>query len=185
MKNPLFTPSAALLLSVCALYWAATLQNPAPSPTVELDLRDAVNGRVFEKDLAAAHAGIAGTENEGCRLCHMRVRRNGTRPLWADPAAWIASNAPAAAIDEPNMRDSGICLSCHDGVNAGGRDGHPVGIDYAAAARRNPGALRDPASAPNLRLDAGKIACVSCHSAHRRDDAAARAPACSDCHLGY
>jgi len=189
MRNPLFAPSAALLISVCTLYVVSPPEIPPLLDDVSIDLRDAVNNMPTE-DLATIHEGLVEEGKDSCRLCHTVTRRSASKPLWADPASWIASNAPAAAMTEGNLRSSDLCLSCHDGVSMGGnrsyrlenaphqsrrkfdlKNGHPIGIEYRG-------------NNPDVQLDNGKIACITCHTAHNDMGANTRSSKCTDCHSG-
>lgn len=91
--------------------------------------------------------------------------------LQAVAAAVPAPTAPAPAtctlpaIDRASTPSS-ACLTCHDGSSASdARHGHRFGIDYAGARARPSSDLRpDPQGVNNVLLQAGQVACVSCHA---------------------
>lgn len=69
-------------------------------------------------------------------------------------------------------RESTECVQCHESsvdpsvpqkVCHGGLCDHPVGVDYAELASRNPGLVKPSALNPAVRLPDGMIACTSCH----------------------
>lgn len=68
--------------------------------------------------------------------------------------------------------ESTECVQCHPSsvdpsdpqkVCHGGLCDHPVGIDYAELASRNPGLVQLSALNPAIKLTDGMIGCTSCH----------------------
>ena len=92
------------------------------------------------------------------------------------------------------------CLGCHDGsvgvaIQMGGGvpgqvgHSHPVGVDYASAARRQPGRYRERRQLPlSLLLPEGAVTCVTCHDASSVQRNAvviplSRSELCFTCHV--
>lgn len=114
------------------------------------------------------------------------------RPLWGSASAQPLAVSPMAAMHS--------CLSCHDGAAAsagtsfaargshgapGADGGHPVGVDYLAAAARRPGEYHDPGARPGMVLEGGKVTCLSCHSSRspvRTWAPGAQSELCLTCH---
>lgn len=68
--------------------------------------------------------------------------------------------------------ESTECIQCHGSsvdpsvpqkVCHGGLCDHPVGVDYADLASRNPGLVKPAALNPAIKLTDGMIGCTSCH----------------------
>lgn len=136
-------------------------------------LRDAP-GELPAADLAQRHALLAPEGSSGCALCHL--------PRRAEPAGW---GSPPS---------SQVCLSCHDGAFGAasggglrGRRSHPIGADYRAAWMLDHLAYRPPDGNPAIRLEGGKVGCVSCHQLHGPSPATSRLgvieSACEACHI--
>ena len=71
----------------------------------------------------------------------------------------------------PAIPGTAVRLSCHDGTLESaaavhGPRSHPIGIDYALAKQKSPGRFNDLAVGSGIRLDGGKIGCLSCHAIH-------------------
>jgi len=73
--------------------------------------------------------------------------------------------ANGAALDAATRQ----CIRCHAGeikagiaFHSGGSD-HPVGMDYASLAQKNPSLVQASKLNPRLRLENGKIGCLTCH----------------------
>lgn len=84
-------------------------------------------------------------------------------------AIFFYFSVPAFSADLVLDAESTRCLKCHEGglkgnrvCHRGGCD-HPIGVDYAAAARRNPSLPRASTLDPALRLIDGRIGCLTCH----------------------
>ena len=97
----------------------------------------------------------------------------------------VEASRPDGRLDAGSVR----CAECHpqaiDAVGlsfAGSRlAGHPVGLLYADAWRRNPRSMRAPSALhPAIDLPAGRISCLSCHALRSAVSPAALAgsPAC-------
>jgi hypothetical protein len=117
-------------------------------------------------------------------------------PLWqtggGDSSQFIRDSAAVGGVK------TGLCMSCHDGTIAGtitahsatsgGMDlgaNHPVGIDYLASVRRDPGSFRDPMMNDRIVLEEGKVACISCHATHdvgAVSGSSVRQEVCIECH---
>ena len=76
------------------------------------------------------------------------------------------------------------CLTCHDGVIASDTSyhasgdpltynqrslSHPIGMDYAEAARHDPELNPVEALAPEIMLPDGKVGCISCHNPYSKE----------------
>jgi len=136
------------------------------------------------------------TETEVCIFCHI-PHRAGVTPLWnreLSQAAYITYRSPTAqAIPGQPTGASKLCLSCHDGTIALGRqlnqqmiamsaltpqgrknlgtdlsDDHPISIVYQQAQSANPRGYRSLfAEAGPVHLDEnGMVQCTSCHDPH-------------------
>jgi hypothetical protein len=105
-------------------------------------------------------------------------------------ARWGAAIGVAAALAAAGARATGEspcglsgavrsltsskgCVTCHDGTGASpislGRNSHPVGIDYAAAASSDPGKYASISQLPpEVALVGGKVECTTCHDGASR-----------------
>jgi hypothetical protein len=119
--------------------------------------------------------------------------------LW-DSRAGVAPATRAAFVGAPGgacelgrvdraTTPSTRCLACHGGSSARPIDpglSHPLGMDYASIALRQPDRFVAPAQLPReVPLVDGKIACTSCHDAtspHPKRVAIA-ARLCESCHI--
>ncbi len=176
-------------LVFAALVAALAVRAPRRVETVPSDLRDSVGEH--RALLSKGHASFA------CGACHISHPAKAASPLWqkqdaVDASLFVRDSAAAGGVK------TGLCMSCHDGTIApaitahmtstGGADlgaNHPVGIDYAFAARRDPVSFNDPASNPRIVLEDGKVACVSCHAAHdigSISGGSVRQEVCIECH---
>jgi predicted CXXCH cytochrome family protein len=79
-----------------------------------------------------------------------------------DPAGQVPANAA-----------SRYCEACHDGVIASAtRLTHPIGVDYLLSQFKSRGKLRDISQlSRDIRLDDGRVGCLSCHSADSQNQA--------------
>ena len=115
-----------------------------------------------------------------CIQCH----RDGADPKSAHATGTMyahLSPAPKGGHGVPD-RESGLCMSCHDGtiaMESGGRsreaihpdESHPVGVRYASGGRHRDGngTLVSPASLdPRLRLFGEEVGCGTCHSPYSK-----------------
>lgn len=200
MTNP--WPRRLSFISVLVfLTFAVALLLRAPRTAGDLgDLRDAVSDH--DAMLSAGHASL-GQGASSCVYCHLAHVAKAQRPLWQthgsiDAAAFTRESERAGGVK------TGLCMSCHDGTIAGtikahalpsgsarhaaqGDLGanHPVGVDYMAAVRRDPGSYNDPAMNVRIVLEEGKVGCVSCHSTHDSGAVSAgnvRQDICTACH---
>lgn len=122
----------------------------------------------------------------------------------SDTKRWLASAKPASF--ETADVGSVVCMSCHDGSLASAGTArlreslsargsavdtaadHPVGMVYRAAVSRSPSEYNDPALHADVRLDDGKVGCVSCHLGHGRNGRlggpfAVSERVCTTCHV--
>lgn len=157
-------------------------------------LRDALRDAPT-KNLAQRHAVLASKGESACSLCHGSHRniviqaawggnfpkhvedvavQAGMEPYRADPEVAAAPSGEPEALSY-GVPASAVCLSCHDGTldkgskafgNHGGN--HPIGIDYRIAMMKNPSDYNTPDENRGIRLEAGRIGCVSCHRMHAR-----------------
>lgn len=171
-------PLALLAALAAVLLFPKTLGVPrAPHTLPPSDLRDSLSGGFA--DLATLHEKVD-LPGYGCAWCHLDMN---PRAASNSPSRWIASAGPAAARTAPVT--TSVCLSCHDGTLAkvakgytmGTRDPslpegsatHPVGFDYMASYLRAPDEFKHPAGNPEIRLEDGKVGCLSCHQGHERN----------------
>lgn len=91
----------------------------------------------------------------------------------------------------PAAPDTAVCLSCHDGALASaasvhGPQSHPIGVDYALARLKSPERFNDIAARGDIRLEDGKIGCLSCHAIHMSSGGSNRRTviesSCETCH---
>lgn len=177
---------------------AVALVLSVPRPVHRLpDLRDSVSER--HSSIPAGHAAFA------CAACHFAHPAKAQRPLW-QPGAGTDSTVFARDSQLAGGVKTGLCMSCHDGavasslashgssmggprlvamgVEAGSN--HPVGVDYMAAVRRDPGSYIDPSANPRIVLEDGKVGCMSCHATHDASSMGSvnlRPEVCIDCHV--
>ncbi|MBI4061907.1 MAG: hypothetical protein HY403_10795 [Elusimicrobia bacterium] len=160
------------------------------------DLRDAVGDH--RALLSAGHSALA------CASCHFAHPARAPQPLWQTQGGGDSSLF-ARESEQAGGSRTGLCMSCHDGAVApslqahGGFPGgerfaalgpnpnasHPVGVDYMAAFRRDPGSYVDPAANPGIVLEEGKVGCMSCHAGHDVSAVSAgnvRQEVCIECH---
>lgn len=166
---------AGLIISVAVQARRARRVNPFA------ELRDAV---ASDPPLSPGHAGLARDGRSACSYCH--VAKAAPPPMfmrWGG-VGWERS-APAV------VPDTAVCLSCHDGALASmasvhGPQSHPIGVDYALAARKSPERFNDIAALGEVRLEDGKVGCLSCHAVHKPSDASSRRTviesSCQTCH---
>ncbi|MBI5240459.1 MAG: hypothetical protein HY926_08290 [Elusimicrobia bacterium] len=196
--KPLKIPVAALCAAFLAvgagyLCWRAVRGDDA-------GLRDSLNAGMT-LPAGDVHARLAASAAQTCVLCHQARSASAVQPLWGGGGSWAADGAQAYSAPE-----SGVCLSCHDGSLAGNsgsyvdvegsryvpgrpmdfRAGHPVGVQYLAAYMTRTDAFHHP-SEPGVRLENGKVGCISCHSIHSPPEPGARQgiieSACVSCHI--
>lgn len=189
--------SAIILTAAAAatlLVWV-TLKSPT-ALVLPSDLRDAPADFA---DLAQLHDRV-GTKGSRCAWCHTEWQPGGGSLALKDSARWIASAAPTTAV--PSVVRSHVCLSCHDNSLAVDREAatsrklgflsndpasnHPIGVSYREVSLRQPKEYHH-ASSPNIRLEDGKVGCISCHVGHSRNGRIAGPAAithglCLDCH---
>ena len=185
------------VLGFVALLAARALRSPRVSraPSDLTDLRDAVADH--KAMLSGGHASF------NCATCHFSHAVKPERPLWQkqgsiDAQLFVRDSEAAGGVK------TGLCMSCHDGtiaptikahalanggrVSALGADpsaNHPVGVDYMAALRRDPGSYNDPNMNGRIILEDGMVGCVSCHATHDVTASAGnvRPEVCIDCHV--
>ncbi|MDD5303546.1 MAG: hypothetical protein PHS14_10610 [Elusimicrobia bacterium] len=182
---------------VAALALRAPRASLAPRPSGDfIDLHDAVGDHATM--LSAGHASFS------CASCHFAHTTKAPRPLWQtqgsmDAAVFSRDSEQAGGVK------TGLCMSCHDGtvaptikahslspgsvrLSSQGADlsaNHPVGVDYMAALRRDPGSYNDPAMNARIVLEDGMVGCVSCHATHDISAVSAgnvRPEVCIECH---
>ena len=108
-----------------------------------------------------------------------------------------------AEMDEMSL----LCLDCHDGAYATGREirflsrakrksgggidrvhgGHPIGMAYAELAFKGDGLRRPDQLNPDIILVAGKVGCLSCHNplnpkGHHMTVSTEHSALCLSCH---
>jgi len=77
----------------------------------------------------------------------------------------VPSRAADASLDAASIQ----CIGCHEsGLNAkivfhGEGSDHPIGLDYVRLARNNASLVPASQLNPALRLDHGRIGCLTCH----------------------
>lgn len=185
------------VLILAAIVVALAVRSPRFSrpPSGLGDLRDAVSDH--KAMLSGGHASFT------CATCHFAHAAKAERPLWqkqgtVDSSLFVRDSEAAGGVK------TGLCMSCHDGtiaptikahsvggverVTALGADpsaNHPVGVDYLAALRRDPGSYNDPAMNHRIILEDGRVGCVSCHATHEVTASAGnvRPEVCLDCHV--
>lgn len=144
------------------------------------DLRDAVSS---DPPLSPGHAGLARDGRSACGYCHVDVAA-----LPSNHARWGGVGWERGV---PAVPDTAVCLSCHDGALASeasvhGPNSHPIGIDYALARQQFPDRFNDITAASEIRLEDGRIGCLSCHAIHRPADGSNRhaiiESSCQACH---
>lgn len=197
MTNP-WPRRLSHFFSVAVVALAATLLLRGPRavlPVEDLsDLRDAVGDH--RALLGAGHSNLS------CAACHFAHPAKAPRPLWQSQGG-TDSMLFARESEQAGGARTGLCMSCHDGTVApnlqahGGTMGmagrlgtnpganHPVGVDYMAALRRDPGSYNDPAMNPRIVLEEGNVGCVSCHATHDAGTVSAlnvRQEVCIECH---
>lgn len=112
-----------------------------------------------ELEVAQAEASAQG---RSCTVCHFSWL-----PQFADGSGTRLAAAPEIDKNNPAVARSETCLSCHDGSVSDSRrrvwrdHGHLTGIEP-------PESMNVPA---NLPLVDGRIACRTCHTAHRGGEA--------------
>ncbi len=82
---------------------------------------------------------------------------------------FFLSTAPAHAKGTAHDAATMQCLGCHESglkvdlvFHSEGSD-HPIGMDYVRLAKGNPSLVRPAKLNPKLRLDHGRIGCLTCH----------------------
>lgn len=101
-------------------------------------------------DRCGATGEAAGGDTHGCLGCHDGVLAGDVTGHRAGPGVELPAGAAAPWISSP----------------AGHIASHPVGIDYDAAFARSGGKLRSSSSLPpSVRLEDGRVGCLSCHNA--------------------
>ena len=176
------------VLVFVALVAALSLRAPRRVERIP-DLRDSVGEH--RALLSAGHSSFA------CGACHISHPAKAVTPLWqtqgvGDSSLFVREAAAAGGVK------TGLCMSCHDGTiaptitahmaSSGGTDlgaNHPVGVDYLAAVRGNPGSFHEPSSNPAIVLEDGKVSCISCHATHDAggfSGSSVRREVCIECH---
>ena len=186
--------SVFTVLSLAAVFF---LRAPWPQEDFS-DLRDAVSDHRHRALLGAGHSSLS------CASCHFAHPAKAPRPLWQKEGR-IDSALFARESELAGGAKTSLCLSCHDGTVApslqahGGSLGgdrfavlgsnpsanHPVGVDYMAVLRRDPGSYNDPAMNARIVLEEGRVGCLSCHASHDLSSVSAgnvRREVCIDCH---
>ena len=193
-----WTPQAACCAVLVAAGMIFLCGRPGHAP--ETDMRDALN---LDATLPSddPHAKLAASTAQTCIYCHPARGAAAARPKWGEGEPW-KSESHASAVP-----DSGVCLSCHDGSLAGNSksyvsvdasryvadgsarlgDSHPIDVSYMAAYAMQAGAFRHPSEDPGIRLEDGKVGCISCHTIHGPRQPGARPgiieTACESCHI--
>lgn len=172
-------------LSVLAYAGARRLAQVSSAWRAAEDLRDALSDN-GASDVAQRHSRLVADPKAACALCHLPHRVQDRRPAWAGLEA-----GPSEAAG--SLPDTAVCLSCHSSPATGSlgsvpglRGNHPVGMDYRVAWMGHPDQYRSPDGNPDIRLEDGKVGCLSCHRLHAGGSAQARAGvvenACEACH---
>lgn len=181
--------TVAVLLAATTVYGAARWRSPRRAIPRSLDLmRDAVSAA--PDDLAGKHARLAAEPSAACALCHVPHKDAALAQVWRvyESAGELRAQAPGLG-----MPSTAVCLACHDSFMAGkyAQDGsslenHPIGIDYRAVWLAHPEAFQAPDGNAAIRLEDGKVGCVSCHQLHGRSGPVGRAGvierSCQICH---
>ncbi len=82
---------------------------------------------------------------------------------------FLLSPVPAKAADVLLDAASRQCIACHESnLNAqivfhGERSDHPIGLDYLKLTRNNASLVPASQLNPALRLEHGRIGCLTCH----------------------
>jgi hypothetical protein len=105
-------------------------------------------------------------------------------------AAFARAANPAATCElaraDRARTPSSRCLACHDGTSGQCLGlSHPVEVDYARAAMRDPGRYVPASALPaDVPLVNGRVSCVSCHDGASTHPAHTVEPArlCLACH---
>jgi hypothetical protein len=105
----------------------------------------------------------------------------------AAPASDAADAAPTCELGRSDRArtPSTRCLACHDGTAAAALGpSHPVEVDYARAAMRDPRRYVPASALPReITLVNGNVSCASCHDAASPQRAhTAMAGLCQACH---
>ncbi|MBI5884114.1 MAG: hypothetical protein HZB91_13545 [Elusimicrobia bacterium] len=148
------------------------------------------------------HASLASDPAETCVFCHTAKSASAVSPKWGG-GGWSSEDSPSAGRGAPK---SAVCMSCHDGSLAGGSQSftdigsgnhagkaldpgrsHPIGMRYDSAFLSRAGEFRNPQANSDIRLEDGKVGCVSCHTVHGARPANSRQgiieSACQACHI--
>ncbi|MCW8894451.1 cytochrome c3 family protein [Sulfurimonas sp.] len=155
-----------ILLLLKTLVSAAVVDNPH-----DIDIRG--------KDL----------NSDGCKTCHLSFLREYSG-YFALNYKFLIENIVTAGSDlevDENytpIKSSGLCLSCHDGVNAKNvlhkssvtinrENGHPIYAEYIegkSSLRSKNTQLHEWNDATKISdlLANGKVVCISCHSVHNK-----------------
>lgn len=118
-------------------------------------------GPVGSAPVAPKAANEAGQHARGCTICHLDWM-----PAFADGGSSSLLANPVSTTADPMVSRAETCLSCHNSLVADSRrrvwleHGHRTGA-------APPESMRVPVSLP---LIDGKLACRTCHSAHRAGD---------------
>jgi hypothetical protein len=180
---------SALILVALATVFVLRAPRVFRAPIGLTDLRDSVGDHATL--LSKGHASFS------CGVCHISHPAKAVRQLWqtgagGDSSQFVRDSAAVGGVK------TGLCMSCHDGTiaatitahsaSSGGTDmgaNHPVGIDYLAAVRRDPGSYISPVSNARIVLEDGKVACISCHATHDAGSisgGSVRPEVCTECH---
>lgn len=160
------------------------------------DLRDSVGEH--RALLSAGHASFS------CATCHISHAAKALTPVWQKRGV-NDSTLFVRDADAVGGVKTGLCMSCHDGTIASALKahtsasgdlrqpyqsmdmgaGHPVGVDYNAAVRRDSASYNDPVMNNRIVLEDGKVGCISCHATHDISAVSAgnvRPEVCLECH---
>lgn len=144
------------------------------------EMRDAV---ASDPPLSPGHAGLARGGRSACGFCHAGAATSAPMFMRWGGIGWER--------DAPAVPDTAVCLSCHDGALASaasvhGPQSHPIGIGYALARLKSPDRFNDIAARGDIRLEDGKIGCLSCHAVHMPSGGSGRRTviesSCETCH---
>lgn len=193
-RRVLSSCACAVLLAAAGAYLLRRSALPAARWVESAGLRDAPNDLPAD-DLAGRHERLARDGQSACALCHLPHRTAGGTASWG-AARSLALQAGADLGSGPTdyrAPTSALCLSCHDGALGGGymvafaqiKGNHPIGADYLAVALGRPADYRAP-DGGSVRLENGKVGCLSCHRLHgpAGPDARSGVPrnVCLNCH---